>query len=104
MITNCATKTITKIGNTNNISIDCVACDAQDGTADKPTVFAAEILDNPKTINAVHGTEGELILTHTDGNERVAEINNKGEMILTLDDDDAEKYSLDSNGNLVYGQ
>lgn len=100
MITECSTKTITEVED-NKVKISCICSENQNGI-DTPALFRANILDKPSVINQVSGLEGELLLTHTDSSDMVAEINNKGEMIISLDDDDVEKYSLDDNGNLVY--
>lgn len=100
MIIDCSTKTITEVKN-DKVKISCVCSENQDGI-DTPTLFRADILENPSDINRVSGLEGELLLTHTDSSNNIAEINNNGEMIISLKDDDAEKYELDGNGNLIY--
>ena len=100
MITECSTKTITEVED-NKVKISCVYSENQNGI-DTPTLFRADILNKPSAINRVSGLEGELLLTHTDSSSNVAEINDRGEMIISLENDDAEKYSLDDKGNLVY--
>ena len=100
MITECSTKTITEVED-NKVKISCICSENQNGI-DTPTLFRADILKKPSTINRVSGFEGELLLTHTDSSSNVAEINDRGEMIISLENDDAEKYSLDDKGNLVY--
>lgn len=100
MITDCSTKTITEINN-NRVKISCICSEIQNGI-DKPTLFRADMLNNSSTINQVSGLEGELLITHIDSNEDIAEINDMGEMIISLNDDDVEKYELDNKGNLIY--
>lgn len=100
MITECSTKTITEVED-NKVKISCICSKNQNGI-DTPTLFHADIPNKPLVINRVSGLEGELLLIHTDSSGNVAEINDKGEMIISLEDDDAEKYSLDDKGNLVY--
>lgn len=102
MITECSTKTITEVEG-NKVKISCISSENQNGV-DTPTLFRADILDKPFVINRVSGLEGELLLTHSDGSSNVAKINDKGEMIISLEDDDASKYSLDDNGNLIYDE
>lgn len=114
MITDCATKTITSIEDNSSlqsagkyvVKILCVSFENQNSKIDRPTIFSADMLDKPKTINKTSGVEGELLLTHTDNNPIIAEINPEGEMIIYVDDDDdgeADKYSLDpESGNLIY--
>jgi hypothetical protein len=101
MTINCNTKTITEIVN-NKITISCLSSDNQDGV-DIPTLFRADMLTEPKTINKISGSEGELLLTHTDSGT-VAKITTDGELILELEDDDATKYSVNEEGELIYGQ
>jgi hypothetical protein len=101
MTTNCNTKTVTEITD-NKIKISCLSADNQDGI-DVPTLFRADMLTEPKTINKTSGSEGELLLTHTDSNSTIAKITNDGELILELDDDDAAKYSVNEKGELIYG-
>ena len=100
MIIECSTKTITEVED-NKVKISCICSENQNGI-DTPTLFRADILKKPSVVNRVSGLEGELLLTHTDSNENVAEINDKGELIISLQNDDVEKYNLDDKGNLIY--
>ena len=98
MITECGIKTVTEVAD-NKITI---SSEYLDGENDKPIIFRADLLDGVKTINNVFGQEGELLFTHIDSGENVAKINNNGELIIDTMNDDNDKYSLDSNGNLIY--
>lgn len=100
MITNCNVKTITEIKD-DKILISCISAENQNGL-EHPTLFKTDILDTPKTINNENGVEGELLLTHTDSSENIGELNNKGELILNLQDDNAENYFIDTDGQLKY--
>ena len=100
MITECSTKTITEVKN-NKVKISCICSENQNGV-DVPTLFCADMLKTPSAINGISGLEGELLLTHIDSTDNIAQINDNGELIISLEDDDVEKYNLDSNGNLVY--
>ena len=100
MITECKTKTVTEIVD-NKVTISCLVSENQDGV-DIPTLFRTDMLDKPSTINRILGQEGELLITHVDSDENVASLNKDGEMILTLQDDEADKYNVDDNGYLVY--
>lgn len=100
MITSCNIKTITEIKD-NKILISCMCAENQNGV-EYPTLFKADILDAPKTVNNENGVEGELLLTHVDSSENVGELNSKGELILNLNDDNAENYFIDTDGQLKY--
>lgn len=103
MITDyCSIKTITEIEG-NKVKISCICSEKQDGI-DTPTLFRVDMLNKPSIINRIQGLEGELLITHIDSNNNIAEINDKGELIISLDDDDVEKYTLDDKGNLIYNE
>lgn len=102
MITECKTKTITEIVD-NKVTISCLVSENQN-SVDTPTLFRADMLNKPSAINRISGQEGELLITHVDSDENVASLNKDGEMILTLQDDEADKYSVDDNGYLVYNE
>lgn len=102
MIIECNVKTITEVDD-NKITISCFSLENQDGK-DKPTLFRADLLDKPKTINKEGGIEGELLLTHNDSNEKVAMLDKNGNLILSLDDDEVGEYYINNNGELIYGQ
>ena len=99
MIISCKTKTITEVKD-NKITISCFFSENQEG-ADKPSVFRSDILQKETTVNKISGTEGELLLSHTDSNEVIGKIDQDGNLLMTLDDDDVEKYYVE-NQNLMY--
>lgn len=102
MITECNVKTITEVEN-EKITISCISLVNQN-EKDKPTLFKTDLLNNPKTINKTSGIEGELLLTHNDSSKQVGRLDENGNLIISLDNDDAGKYYVDSNGELNYGQ
>lgn len=103
MIIECNVKTITEVDE-NKITISCISLNNQESGKDEPTLFKADLLENVKTINKVNGIEGELLLTHNDSNDQIGKLDENGNLILSLDDDDADNYYVNSNGELVYGQ
>lgn len=100
MTTDCNVKTITEIEG-DKIQISCICAENQNDV-DRPTLFRADILEEPKTINTENGVEGELMLTHTDSSTKVGSLSNDGSLILKLEDDDADKYFVDTDGQLKY--
>ena len=99
MITDCETKTVTEITD-GVIQISCVCRES----VDKPTIFRSDLLNEVKTINKTKGVEGELLLTHTDSAENIGLVNEKGELIITTNDDNADNYYVDDNQNLIYNE
>ena len=99
MIINCKTKTFTEIRD-NIVTISCLSSNNQEGV-DRPSIFRSNVLQRGVTINKTSGIEGELLLTHTDNNEVVGEIDQNGNLFITLDDDDVEKYFVEEQ-NLMY--
>lgn len=99
MITNCKTKTITEVED-SKIIISCI-CSENQTDVDKPTVFHSDVLKKEVVVNKTSGVEGELFFTHTDNNEVVGAIDQDGNLLMTLDDDDVEKYYVE-NQNLMY--
>lgn len=70
----------------------------EDGTK-TPVIFKSEVLDSPKIIDNVKGKEGELLLSYI--GDKVGEIDDKGNLIIEVENDDAEKYNK-QNDNLIY--
>jgi hypothetical protein len=97
----CSSKTITEIIS-KKATIHCFADMKQDGTT-TPSLYRADLLDTEKEINGVNGKEGELLLTHNDNNPTVGEINESGELSISLDNDDVSKYS-NNEGELIYDE
>jgi hypothetical protein len=101
MIINCKTKTITEVSE-NKITISCICSENQDGV-DNPSIFRSELLKKVTTINKISGEEGNLLLLHTDDNNTVGEIDSEGNLVITLDNDDVDKYQIE-NQNLTYNE
>lgn len=99
MITNCRTKTITEVED-NKITISCICSEKQEGV-ETPSIFHADVLDKDVVVNKIPGVEGELLLTHTDSSNTIGEIDKDGNLLITLDDDDVNKYFVE-NENLMY--
>ena len=96
----CSTKTITEITG-NNAKIKCFSDMNDDGTT-VPNLYQAEILSQEKQINGINGKEGELILASEDDTGNIGSLNDNGEAIIQLNEDDANKYSKDNDENLIY--
>lgn len=92
------TKTETSGGKAN---IHCFADMNEDGSR-TPTLYHAEVLQGRKEINGVSGIEGELLLVHQDRG-KIGKLNNRGELTIQLNEDDATKYELQGE-NLVYNK
>lgn len=90
-------RTMTEVVN-GKITISCEVCEVYDRN---PNIFKAEILDKEKTVNKTGGIEGELLLSHY-SDENPARINDDGDLIIN--GEDADKYHLDNNGNLIYAE
>lgn len=90
-------RTMTEVVN-GKITISCEVCEVYDRN---PNIFKAEILDKEKTVNKTSGIEGELLLSHY-SDESTARINDEGDLIIN--GEDADKYHLDNNGNLIYAE
>jgi len=91
-------KTLTETKGTQAM-ITCFSDMNDDGTT-TPSIVKAEVLKEVKEVNAVEGKEGELIVS---GDETYfGNLNENGELVLDLENDDPEKYSLNNNGELEY--
>ena len=90
-------RTMTEVVN-GKITISCEVCEVYDRN---PNIFKADILDKEKTVNKTSGIEGELLLSHY-SDESPARINDDGDLIIN--GEDADKYHLDNNGNLIYAE
>lgn len=101
IITNCKTKTITEIED-NKVTISCI-CSENQNDVDKPTIFRSDVLDKKITVNKEQGVEGELLLTHTDSSDIIGDIDENGNLLINLKDDDVEKYYIE-NQNLMYDE
>lgn len=90
-------RTMTEVVN-GKITISCEVCEVYDRN---PNIFKADILDKEKIVNKISGIEGELLLSHY-SDESPARINDDGDLIIN--GEDADKYHLDNNGNLIYAE
>lgn len=95
----CSTKTKTTIVE-SSVNINCFADENDLGTT-KPNLYSANLLTKKSHIDGVNGKEGELIICFDKELINVAELD-LGNMTLNMSDDDANKYSLDLDGNLIY--
>lgn len=78
-----------------------ISCEVYEVLDRNPDIFKSEILDKEKTVNKTSGIEGELLLSHH-SDENPAMISDDGDLIIN--GEDADKYHLDNNGNLIYGE
>lgn len=78
-----------------------ISCEVYEVLDRNPDIFKSEILDKEKTVNKTSGIEGELLLSHY-SDENPAMISDDGDLIIN--GEDADKYHLDNNGNLIYGE
>lgn len=99
MITNCRTKTITEVED-DKITISCICSEKQEGI-ETPSIFHSDVLDKDVVVNKTPGIEGELLLTHTDSSNVIGEIDKDGNLLITLENDDVNKYFV-KNENLMY--
>lgn len=102
MTTEVPTRTITEMkdGGGVNLSIFCVPSMQDDGSTN-PTIYSSKVLEEPLTIDAVKGTEGELIISSEETN--AGSLNTAGDFIVNTEIDDADKYSVDqTKGDLLY--
>ena len=102
MTTEVPTRTITEMKNGEgvNLSILCVPSMQDDGS-ENPTIYSSKVLEEPLTIDAVKGTEGELIISSEETN--AGSLNTAGDFIVNTEIDDADKYSVDqTKGDLLY--
>lgn len=93
------TRTTTEVVN-DKISITCVPSLNDEGN-DRPSIYSSKILEDRTSVDNVEGVEGELIISSTE--EDSARINSDGELIISLNNDDVNKYSVDeTKGDLLY--
>lgn len=102
MTTEVPTRTITEMkdGEGVNLSILCVPSMQDDGS-ENPTIYSSQVLEEPLTVDAVNGIEGELIISSEETN--AGSLNTAGDFIVNTEIDDADKYSVDqTKGDLLY--
>lgn len=87
----------------NTFSIHCFSDMDQDGST-APSIFKADLLQEPKIVDNVEGKEGELLLSHDDYNS--GEIDSEGNLIIDTKKDDLESYYYHlggtDNSDLLY--
>lgn len=94
------TRTTTEVVN-DKISITCVPSLNDEGNDRPPSIYSSKILEERTSVDNVEGVEGELIISSTE--EDSARINSDGELIISLNNDDVNKYSVDeTKGDLLY--
>lgn len=71
-----------------------------DGTT-TPAIYKSQVLDKPMIVDNTSGKEGELLLSHS--GDTAGSINNDGELIIDVKDDDANKYEKVQE-NLMYNE
>lgn len=99
MITICSTKTKTSVVE-NNVRINCFS-DENDIGNTRPNIYSVNLLSKKSMIDGVSGKTGELIVCFD--NERNDAVNiDFGEFTIKLENDVADNYVLDLNGNLIY--
>lgn len=94
-------KTVTEVSkNSGDFTIHCFSDKKADDTT-TPSVFKAQILQEPMDIDNVSGKEGELMLSYE--GERCGHLVN-GELIIDPDNDDVNKYNRGGTDNtdLIY--
>lgn len=99
MIIEAITRTTTEVFN-GNINIFCSSSINNLGE-DKPSIYSSKILENEMVVDNENGIEGELIISSSEDNPAV--INSNGELIISLEKDDVNKYSINETmGDLLY--
>lgn len=98
MRTEVSVKTRTEVDKNGDFLVSCFSDMNEDGTT-TPVLFKSEVLSAPKIIDNVNGKEGELMLSYV--GDKVGEIDDNGNLILDVENDDVNKYNK-QNENLTY--
>ena len=98
MRTEVSVKTRTEVDKNGDFLVSCFSDMNEDGTT-TPVLFKSEVLSDPKIIDNTKGKEGELMLSYV--GDKVGEIDNNGNLILDVENDDVNKYNK-QNENLTY--
>ena len=98
MRTEVSVKTRTEVDKNGDFLVSCFSDMNEDGTT-TPVLFKSEVLSAPKIIDNVNGKEGELMLSYV--GDKVGEIDDNGNLILYVENDDVNKYNK-QNENLTY--
>lgn len=98
MRTEVSVKTRTEVDKNGDFLVSCFSDMNEDGTT-TPVLFKSEVLSAPKIIDNTNGKEGELMLSYV--GDKVGEIDDNGNLILDVENDDVNKYNK-QNENLTY--
>ena len=98
MRTEVSVKTRTEVDINGDFLVSCFSDMNEDGTT-TPVLFKSEVLSAPKIIDNTKGKEGELMLSYV--GDKVGEIDDNGNLILDVENDDVNKYNK-QNENLTY--
>lgn len=98
MRTEVSVKTRTEVDKNGDFLVSCFSDMNEDGTT-TPVLFKSEVLSAPKIIDNTKGKEGELMLSYV--GDKVGEIDDNGNLILDIENDDVNKYNK-QNENLTY--
>jgi len=98
MRTEVSVKTRTEVDKNGDFLVSCFSDMNEDGTT-TPVLFKSEVLSAPKIIDNTKGKEGELMLSYV--GDKVGEIDDNGNLILDVENDDVNKYNK-QNENLTY--
>lgn len=98
MRTEVSVKTRTEVDKNGDFLVSCFSDMNEDGTT-TPVLFKSEVLSAPKIIDNTKGKEGELMLSYV--GDKVGKINDDGNLILDVENDDVNKYNK-QNENLTY--
>lgn len=85
----------------NKANYHYFTCDSEAKVEDLPSIPKVEVLDLNTQISGKNFNEGDLMIIGVNfGVDVYAKINNKGELIIFSKN--AEKYSINNNGDLIY--
>ena len=98
MRTEVSVKTRTEVDKNGDFLVSCFSDMNEDGTT-TPVLFKSEVLSPPKIIDNTKGKEGGLMLSYV--GDKVGEIDDNGNLILDVENDDVNKYNK-QNENLTY--
>lgn len=98
MRTEVSVKTRTEVDKNGDFLVSCFSDMNEDETT-TPVLFKSEVLSAPKIIDNTKGKEGELMLSYV--GDKVGEIDDNGNLILDVENDDVNKYNK-QNENLTY--
>lgn len=94
-------KTITEVLVSNNTFNIKSFSDTNPDNTTTPELFKSQVLNVAKEIDNEKGVEGDLILSYY--GSKVGDINSNGILILDVENDNLNKYNIDSsNGELIY--